>query len=207
MRFRQTAIAGVLALASGLCGCATSSSLSNMWKDPTYQAGPMKTILVIALKPDPAKRRLYEDRFAAAISKYGTVATPSYRLFPNLPDTAAVREAVRRDHYEGVLTVSKADTSVQSTYVQGYTNQKPVPKYNPLTFNYEPDSSSMTPTGYEETETILRHEIHLWQTANGGRLVWAATGESINPASHDQVVNECEKLVLPALSHAGFIGK
>jgi hypothetical protein len=193
---------------AGISGCATTSSLSNMWKDPTSQLGPMKSVLVISMKPDPARRRLWEDGLATKIAKYGTTATPSYRLFPDrLPDTAAVVEAVRRDGYDGVLVISKADTTSYTNYVPGYTDVEPVARYNPWTYSYQTSYISVTQPGYEESGRIFRHEIHLWTTKEGGRMVWAATGESINPASSEDVLKECEKLVLPQLSHAGFIGK
>jgi len=206
-RSRRLARAGLLALAAGasLLGCGSSATLSNMWKDPSYQLGRMSSILVVAMKPDPARRRMWEDGLVAGLAEHGVTGTPSYRLFQSLPDTAAVIEAVRRDHYEGVLVARKLPTETFEKYVEGYTTTEPRSAFNPWSQTYQTYYVEVNQPSYTEQGKIVRHEVHLWTTKEGGRLVWAGTGESIDPGSSEQVLKECRKLVVPALASAGFI--
>jgi hypothetical protein len=57
-------LAGVLVilvvLFPGVPGCA-SSQLSYMWKDPLFKDAPMRNMLIITVKKDPVRRRLWED--------------------------------------------------------------------------------------------------------------------------------------------------
>jgi len=59
-----------------MLGCVSTSYLSNMWRDPSYQLGPMQNMLIVAMKKDPVRRRLWEDGFVAALGKHGVAATP-----------------------------------------------------------------------------------------------------------------------------------
>src|SRR5689334_8028861 len=79
------------ALAWGLAGCGSQTSLTNMWRDPTFSSPPMTKVLVIAVKRDPAMRRIWEDGMTQEMSEHGVKAVPSYQLFPgDLPDTQQV---------------------------------------------------------------------------------------------------------------------
>ncbi len=102
----------VFGLAIHIVGCGSSTSLVNMWRDPAFTRGPMNNMLVIAIKKDPIRRRLWEDRFAADMTLRGVTVTPSYRLFPDaIPDTLQVVETVRAHKFDGVLTVRNTGTS------------------------------------------------------------------------------------------------
>ena len=46
-------------------GCAASSSLVNMWKDPTFTGPPMRKMFVIAVKKDPAHERIDRPELGA----------------------------------------------------------------------------------------------------------------------------------------------
>src|SRR5208283_4069929 len=116
-------------VAATLFSCATSR-LTNTWKDPSYNSGPMTNMIVIAVKKNPLHRRLWEDGFAAEFAKHGVAVTPSYRLWPNdLPDTADVVAEVRKDNYDGVLIVSRMATEYSTTDVPGYATKTPVVTY------------------------------------------------------------------------------
>jgi putative lipoprotein len=95
------------ATAAWFSGCASSSGLSNMWRDPSFESEPMQDVLVVAIKKHATNRRLWEDGLVVELGKYGVNSTPSYRLFPNaLPDTAQVVDASRRDRSDSVLAAT-----------------------------------------------------------------------------------------------------
>lgn len=60
--------------------------------------------------------------------------------------------------------------------------------------------------GHTDTSKVVRHEACVFTTQDeGGRLVWAGTGEMINPSSMESVRNEVTGLVVPELSRQGII--
>lgn len=189
-----------------LPGCGSSANLYNMWADPTYQAGPMANVFVIAMKQDAVARRLWEDALAGELRTHGVTATPSHALFPEaLPDTLAVTEAVRREGYDGVLVVRALPSSVAEQYVPGYISREPVTRYNPWTNRYYTFYADVHHPGYTETAQVVRHEMHLWTTTEGGRLVWAGTGAVIDPVEQGAVRGEVSRLLIPELTKNGLI--
>lgn len=182
---RQLIRNSVLALmiATMLSGCATSG-LVNVWMDPQYAANPMRNILVVAIKPDVAIRRLWEDSFAKALREQGVAATPSYELFPNeLPDTSAISAAVRMNNYDGCVVTVKLPSGTVTQDVPGYTSDSLVVRYDPWTRLYYSYYQLVYTPGYTETQTVLRHKIDVWDTTRKGALVWTATSEALDLAS------------------------
>src|SRR5215831_8572720 len=116
-----------------LAGCA-GSALGNMWRDPNFKTEGMRKVLVLAVRTDPVRRRLWEDAFFNGLGAYGTKVTRSYELWSvNVPDSQQVRDVVRRDGYDGVLINRRPpDTAVQN-WVSGYTKRESVTQQDPLT--------------------------------------------------------------------------
>ena len=98
----------VVALSLLLLSCA-STQLSHTWRDASYTAGPMKKILVVAVRKDQARRRIWEEGFAAALSAHGVNATPSYRrLAETLPDTGRINAIAKEGDFDGIMLIGKA---------------------------------------------------------------------------------------------------
>jgi hypothetical protein len=202
----RTAILLITLIALG--GCASSSGLVNMWKDPNYPREPMTNVLVVALKKDPVMRRVWEDGFGGQLAKHQTKATTSYTLFPSaLPDTQQVIAAVGEHGFDGVLVVRRLDATTESHYVSGYTTVEPVSYLNPWTGLYSTYYQRVVHPGYTETQERVSYETHVWSTKDGGRLVWAGTSETIDPSSSEEVNHEITRLIVPELADKGVIPK
>src|SRR5262245_19108203 len=80
-----SAVAGVLG------DCAPGTQLVDMWRDPTALSQPIRKMLVVTFRRDPASRRIWEDGFVTQLEKRGVTATPSYDLFQQgVPDTVDI---------------------------------------------------------------------------------------------------------------------
>jgi len=186
---KQSLRMGILACiaAAELVGCA-SSGLVNVWMDPQYAAAPMTNMLVVAMKPDVARRRLWEDAFADALRRRGVTATPSYQLFPDaLPDTSGIIAAVRENSYDGCLVTVKLPSEITTQDVPGYTTDSLVVRYDPWSRWYYNYYEQIYTPGYTETQTIVRHKIEVWNTLGKGALAWTATSEVLDPTSRNTV--------------------
>jgi hypothetical protein len=186
-------------------GCGGSSQLVNMWRDPMYQDPPIEKPLVVALKNDPVLRRSWEDAMEAELNDRGVAAACSYRLFPeSLPDTADVVEAVRTGGYDGVIVISQRDTRYDTHYVPGYVTTEPVTRYG-YWRGYHTVYREVHHPGYVETASVVRHHVDVWAARDGGKLIWAATGESIDPTSSQSINREISALIVPELVEQGII--
>jgi len=196
-RFTLLLVLAVLALT----GCASSTSLTNMWRDPEF-APPMRSILVIGVMRNPAGRRNWEDRMSEELSVHHVHAVPSYSLFPGeLPDTDAVITGVQREGFDGVMIVHPLGTQSETHYVPGYVRTVPTLGYDRWDGVYYNYYRRIYEPGYVETEQVVRHQIDLYSTGADGRLVWTGTSESVDPASRDEVrVKVADKVVAELVS-------
>ncbi|MGD0338152.1 MAG: hypothetical protein ABSB78_05135 [Bacteroidota bacterium] len=198
-------LAVITLLASIDFGC-TSSRLTNVWKDPEFKNPPMTNMLIVAAKKSPVNRRIWEDVIAAELSAHGVTATPSYRLFEDsIPDPDQVGAAVRDTKIDGVLFIRRLPTAISTNYIPPSVKTEAVTRYNERKQTYSTYYRDVQQPGYTDTTKIVRHEVSIFTTQEGGHLVWAGTGEMIDPSSREAVRNEITGLVIPELARQGII--
>jgi hypothetical protein len=184
-----------------IAGCG-STQLVNLWKDPSYQATPLKKIMIIAMRKDQLNRRMWEDAFVSALKedKAVAIAIPSYQLFPNeVPDTLEVREKTKEEGFDGVLVVARVGRDTLKTDVPGYITEEPVTIYSYWWNTYVTRYESVYHPGYTETQTQVSVRTDLLLAQENGRLVWSGTSEEIDPSSHDQFRHSVADLVMDKL--------
>jgi hypothetical protein len=214
MRLTKTLVAVTLMMLVGavaaiifISGCA-STQLVNVWKDPAYQATPLRKIMVIAMRKDQLRRRMWEDGFVSALKedKIGTIAVPSYQLFSNdVPDTLAIAEKTQEEGFDGVLVVSRVQSSQIKTDVPGYVAEEPVTVYRRRWGTYATRWETVYHPGYTEVQKVLSVRTDLLLPAEEGRLVWSATSKDINPGSPQQFRSAVADLVMDKLTKEGLI--
>lgn len=187
-------------------GCGTSSKLVEEWRDPEYTAGPLRNIYVIALKPDPVKRRIWEEAFVEALAKRGAKATASYHDFPDaLPDTLSVVTKVRTGGYDGLLVTYKTGSGQTTSTMPTTTRRDYVGYSRDWTGRYVECYREVETQGYTETESVVGYETTLWQAARGGKMIWTGSSVTTNPSSSGSLGAELSKLVIPRIVKAGML--
>ena len=211
MRFPRILCASLLAAALAvlvavvLGGCASTSGLTNMWRDPEYSGPPLRHILVVGMIRNPANRRILEDAFVHQLSKNGVDAVPSYQHFPNdPPDTDQVYDAVDKGGYDGVLLTRRLPSQTSTSYVPGYLTTQPVTRLGWRGY-YRTTWVDVMHPGYVEQDVTARREVELWTVGDGGRMIWTGIGETVNPSSSTEVTHDVTHNVVPELARQGFI--
>jgi hypothetical protein len=188
-------------------GCG-STQLVNLWKDPSYQATPLKKILVIAMRKDQLNRRMWEDAFASALQedRTQTVAVSSYHLFPDeVPDTLEVRDTTKAEGFDGVLLVARVEKGSVQTNVPGYVSSEPYTEYSYRWGMYVTRYLTVYHPDYTETLTVVSVRTDLLLAQEEGRLVWSGTSKAIDPSSHDQFRSSVAELVIDELIKTHFV--
>lgn len=202
-RTATAAMACALVLLSAGC---SSSRLTDEWRDPSFRASPMRNVLIVCMKKNAVRRRLWEDGLVAELSDHGVVSMPSYRLFGNaLPDTDQIDDAIREKDYDGVLIVTRLQTQTTSRYIPGDVRTVPATRFDRLSRSYYTVYRQVQDSGYVETDKLVRHEIDVWTTTEGGRMVWSGTGEILDPASGQEIRSEITGLIIPELARQAII--
>jgi hypothetical protein len=97
---RAAALAATLALS----GCAASTSLVQVWRDPDYAARPVKRVFCVAMMPNQQFQGQFEDAMAQAlIAKGFQAATTTGVVPPGQYDPVAIQEYVRKNDVDLVI--------------------------------------------------------------------------------------------------------
>ena len=194
----------MFALAALLPGCA-ASQLNNMWREPTYDAPDMKNVLVVALRPDPVRRRLWEDAFVRSLALHGSKGTASYTIWANAaPDTQQVIDAIRTSGYDGVVVNMRLADGVETSWTPGYTRREAVTRQNPWTGAYYTAWNDVTVPARTETQTVANFQTDVWSTGPSGRLIWSGTDRTTNNVNADYINNRVEKVWVPEIAKSGI---
>jgi len=187
-----------------LSGCG-GHQMTNMWRDREFTGPTMTNVLVIAIRKEVARRRLWEDAFVAELATRGVRAVPSYRTFTAIPDTMQVKQAVRDNGYDGVITSMRLNPKTTTRFVPGYTTSQTETRYNAADRRYEAYYTEVTTEGYEETKTTGRFETHLWTTRDRGKLIWSGVLECAERPDAKAIQEGVSSRIVPELEADGFI--
>jgi hypothetical protein len=193
-------------LVSQMCGCVASSNLVDKWQDPSFNAPPLGKMLVIAVRKDATKRRIWEDAFAVELAKHSVAAISSYSLYPDAPpDTNQVIAAVQTNGFDGILVILRLQMETDKQYIQGYTTQIQDVRYSPYWNRYWTFYRDVVHPGYVDSQKVAMSAIDVTTTGNGGRLIWSATSRTPDPGSVPDLQRGIAGLVIFELAQRKII--
>ena len=198
-------IAALAALVLAISGCASGTSLTERWRDPSWNSAPMGRVFVVAVRRDAVRRRMWEDAFVNALKERGVTATPSYSQFPDAaPDTQQVIGVVGSGSYDGVVVSMRLPNQQEEREVPATVTRVPVTGRNPFTGMYYTVYRDVYQPGYVETDEVRLIQTDVWTAKEGGRLVWSGTIRSYDPIDGGLVKDVVDKKVLPQASKDGI---
>jgi hypothetical protein len=180
-------------------GCSTPTTMTDVWRDPSFTTGPMRSLVVFGAHLDATRRRTLEDSFVAALSRHGVRGTASYTLFPDLPSADVARAQLQRYAADGYLIAAMRGISEQTSIVPGGYTGAFWGGY------YGPGWGAVAYPSYTVTNNIVKFETSLWDSHGDGKLVWSAVTETENPSSGKDFMKSLLREVMPALTKAGLI--
>jgi hypothetical protein len=186
-------------------GCSTSV-LVNQWSDASYHGPALTKILIVAVRNNPARRRVWEDAFIGDLARRGVSATQSYRLFPDaLPDSSQLDKAVAEHAFDGIIITRRLPKAVNTQYVQGYVATEPETRYSRRRGEFHTYYHDVEHPGYVDTQVVANRSIDVWTTSSNGSMIWSAVSETPEPASAEAVHRDIVSLVTADLARKGII--
>lgn len=175
-QFRRLIPVGTLIVA----GCASATQLTTVWTDPAFRTSSLRKLMVIGIGPSATTRRIFEDKFTAALRAQGIVAEPSYPLVGdgNL-DSARLGAEMHRTGCDGVFVTRIVDQKTVRTYYPPYYVPTAGHLAAPWAYGYGWYNYYSTGYGYFGTpgytvETqVVNLETNLYRVSDG-QLVWSA---------------------------------
>ena len=158
-----------------LAACSTTY-ISSLWKDPTYQVKPHK-IMIIGIAKSPANKRTLEDDFAKQLKLKGTDAVSSYAILPDDKDgnKDAIAAKMKEQGADAVLITRIA--SRKTVYTNLLEVYAPPQSYLTWQNYYEYGYGNITsPNNVEETKYAVM-ETNMYDAGND-KLIWSASSET-----------------------------
>ena len=195
---------------------AASCSLTNLnavWKDPQYQGGKLKNILVIGGSTNQVVRRIFEDEFTARLKTRGTNAIPSYSIFPseNTLDKDTIESKSRELGIDAMLIARVVDTKTKRELTP-----TPYNNYYRNTYFYDwPNrysrfySGSVSARYYDDRRYYSEYEVVNLETniydTQTGKLIWSALSDTVIGGSSDLEVSSIVEVIMKKLSENQLI--
>lgn len=191
----------VALVAATTAACGTRTSTTHVWQAETRSPRLAADVLVFGGRMAEATRRTVEDALARELAQRGTRATPSYRIFPQLPQRDIAQAEVKRLGFGGAVVVTLRQIRERQTYVPGYHRGFWGSYYGPgWGMAYSP--------GYVVTDELVTVETTVWNLRDDpGELVWASNTETRNPTSTRDFVESYVDALLPNLERDGLVPK
>jgi hypothetical protein len=188
-------------------GCSTSV-LVNQWSDPAFHGPTLNKILVVAIRNNPLKRRVWEDAFIGELAKHGVTATQSYRLFPDaLPDSTQIAGAVAAHEFDGIIITRRLPKAVNTQYVEGYVSKEPETRYSQRRGEFFTYYHDVEHPGYVDTLKVANRSIDVWTAGSESWMIWTAVSQTPEPADAEAVHRDVVDLVTADLARKGIISK
>jgi hypothetical protein len=201
---RFTIVFGTVLAALAL-GCASSTQLADVWRDPSYRAAPMNNVYVVAMRSDAVRRRQWEDAYVAVLVERGMRAVPSYLQFPKAaPDTLEVIDAVAESGYDGVVVSMRLPNTLTQYEVPPTTTTVPVTRWSRFRGRYYTAFREVYQPGYVETNEVRNFQTDVWSTDPEGRLVWSGTVQAFDPAGEAGVRDVVAKKIVASAAKDGI---
>jgi len=195
-----------------LTGSCTTTRLTSVWKDPSFQNPGYKNIMVITLMEGINRRELREylenhmaeDLKAKGYNAHAATAVYGPRSFQGKNEEEVI-QLLRKDGYDAVITITVLDVMKEESYVRGSVEYWPggiyysrFGRYYYYWYNrvYQP--------GYYVTSTTYVVEGNLFDIERD-RLVFSAQTESMDPATLDNLGHRFSITLLNAMKEKGVL--
>lgn len=213
MRKKGKLISAIAAFCLLVAASCSLTNLNAVWKDPQYQGGKLKNVLVVGGSTNQIVRRIFEDEFTARLKSRGTHAIPSYTIFPSEKTLAKdTIESKSRDlGIDAMLIARVVDTKTKREITPAPSNY-----YYRDTYFYDwPNQYSRFYSGsfpgrfyndrsyYSEYE-VVNLETTIYETQTG-KLIWSALSDTVVGGSSQLEVSSVVKAIMKNLAENHLI--
>jgi hypothetical protein len=184
------------------------TNINAVWKDPQYQGGKIKNVLVIGGSTNKIIRRSLEDEFVAKLKTRGTSAIQSYNIFPAEAtlDQDTIESKSRDLGVDAMLVVRIVDTKVKRDLTP-----QPYNVYYRGTYFYDwPNRYSRFYTQgsraryyddryYRNEYEVVNVETNLFDVQTG-KLIWSGLSDTVIGGSSELEITSLVEVIMKSLT-------
>ena len=196
---------GVGVLMALLSACS-STQITSVWKDPTYQKHPQK-MMVISVNKSPLNRRIFEEEIVRRIKKQGGDAIASYTVLPDAKqeDEVMIAKKVAEQNADTVLITRMVSRKTVQVYVPGNIYYPPY-YFGSWRDYYGYGHHALYSPGYLTEDEYALIETNLYD-AKTNNLIWAATSQTGVRGSEQSLIHSFIEEMIEKMVDQGLLSK
>lgn len=189
-----------------ITGCATTTELKAVWKDPAYVGHPNK-IMVIGVSKNVVHRRIFEDEFVRQLQAAGSNAIASYTVLPDAKqnDQALIAEMMKKQSADTVLITRLVSKKTVQVYVPG-TLYYPPAYYGTWRDYYGYGYQAIYTPGYMAEDEYALMETNLYEATND-KLIWATSSQTEMRGSDQSVIKSYIGVIVKTMTEQNLLSK
>ena len=191
-----------------ICLSACSSTkLISTWREPNKEVSLKKLnkVLVVALFQNETSRRKAEDQMVGYFYGKG-VASYDY-LDKNISEKNenAIREKIKKDGFDGAVTMRLLDVDKEETYSRGNISRYPA-YYNNFSSYYFRNWGYYSNPGYYITTKTYTVETNVFSIKED-KIIWTGITKTTDPSGVERMTDEIGKAVFNEMVKEGFVSE
>jgi len=197
-------VKGLLIFSIATSSC-TTTKITSSWREPNKEVAvsTLNKVLVVALFKDETSRHKAEDQMAGYLNGKGIV---SYSYLDNNFDKKnedALREKIKRDGFDGAVTMRLVDVDKEKIYTPGNTSFYPSYYRNFSGYYYRSYSYFSNP-GYYSTTKTYTIETNVYSIKED-KIIWSALTKTTDPEGVQKMTEEVAEVIFKKMVKEGFI--
>jgi hypothetical protein len=181
--------------------CARTT-MDYVWKDPSYQGGKFKKVLVIGVAKNQANRILFENKFVAELKNYGTDAISSYTIIPTAEklDKVTVESKTKTLEVDAVLVTKLMNIEQKKTYSRVVNPSQTQPRLQRGGYvDYSTDYEAAKDRGSYYKYEVVSLETKIYDTQTD-KLIWSGWTDTVLEDSIEVAIGSLIKTITKSLS-------
>jgi len=187
--------------------CSPSTSITSSWKDADKEIKieQLHKVLVVALFKSETSRRTAEDKMLEYLDGKGVASYNYLDAGISAKNEDAIRDKIKRDGFDGAVTMRLVDVDKEQTYTPGNFASYP-PYYRNFSGYYYRNWSYFNTPGYYSTTKTYTVEINVYSIKEE-KIIWTGITKSVDPGGVDKMTTEIVQVVYKKMLKEGFINK
>ena len=194
----------IFALFIILTSCS-NTHITSSWREPdkNLKISNLNKVLVVALFKNQSSSHNAEDEMVRYLNGKGLV---SYNYFTpnfNKKNENAIRLRIKKDGFDGAVTMRLLDVDKETNYSQGAITTYPV-YYQTFSGYYYRNWRYYNEPGYYSPTKTYTVETNVYSIKED-KIIWSGVTETTNPEGVDKMTKEIAKIIFNKMKKEGFI--
>lgn len=118
MKERKVLCSIILVLSVTFINACATTALTSIWKNETYQGGPLRKVLIIGVDRNQEMKRLLENEFVLQLKAKGIEAVPSHTVLPEVTilEKEMINAKISELRIDSVLITTLVDIKETEAY-------------------------------------------------------------------------------------------